>query len=259
MLNKFEQELKSLGLEEGLIDMVNLRDHVAQVHQGAPAELALQGSKLIKASLAGLKTLKAPVEAKVEFNEPVLILGGGLASYGAAQELMRRGIGTVMALPSADPEEEIRRLHDHYPGERQYHDRLRQIRRELDKSPLVKIISGGRVEKVLGRVGDYHVTFSFGEGQPEETFEVGAIIAALDGVTPGPGPGVRPRRGPGAEPAGNGRVSSGSRAPPTHRVVFWINDVEIDQPYGQLSARAAWHTASYHQGTSPPVHGVDSL
>jgi len=32
----------------------------AQAHQGAPAELALQGSKLIKASLAGLKTLKAP-------------------------------------------------------------------------------------------------------------------------------------------------------------------------------------------------------
>ena len=80
----------------------------------------------------------------MDFKELVLILGGGLASYGAAQELKRRGIKTIISLPYADLEEEIRRLHAYYPGERQYHDPLRKLRRELEKSPLVQMVFGGR-------------------------------------------------------------------------------------------------------------------
>ena len=47
---KFEQALEPLGLAETQIDMVNLRDHVAQVHSGEPAALAQKGAKLIRAS-----------------------------------------------------------------------------------------------------------------------------------------------------------------------------------------------------------------
>jgi heterodisulfide reductase subunit A-like polyferredoxin len=55
---KFEQALEPLGVEEGQIDLVNLRDHVAQVHSGKPADLARKGAKLIGASQAWLQTLE---------------------------------------------------------------------------------------------------------------------------------------------------------------------------------------------------------
>ncbi len=250
MLKKFEQELKGMGLEEGLVDMVNLRDHVAQTRQGKPGELAQQGAKLIKASLAGLKTLAAPREIKVEFHEPVLVLGGGMAGYGAAQELVRRGIKVLLALPSGDPEAELRQLHDRYPGERHYHERLRQLRRELDKSKLAQVLAGGQVTQVLGRVGDYNVTFSFPDGEPDQVHRVGAIIAALDGQILDQGPefghdGVRVLSQRELE------ESIWANGPPQGRVVFWINDQEIGQPFGELSAKAAWHTASFIREQSP--------
>jgi len=241
LLKKFEQELAPLGLPQGLIDMVNLRDHVALGHEGEPEALARKGAKLIKASLAGLRHIATPFAVKVEFTEPIMILGGGLATYGAAQELVRRGIRTIVALPFRDPEDELRRLHERYPGEGHYHERLRQLMRQVYDSPLVHKVFGGTVEKMLGRVGNYQVTISFAD-QPPQEYQVGTIIAALDGEV----------LDPGAEFGHDGvRVLSQReleeslwlKGPPEQRVVFWVNDVEMGQPYGQLSARAAWRTA----------------
>ena len=99
-------------------------------------------------------------------------------------------------------------------------------------------------------MGDYHVTFAFAEGQPEETLQVGAIIAALDWDLLDQGPefghdGVRVLSQRELE------EYIWEHGAPNHRVVFWINDVEIGQPHGQLSARAAWHTASYIREQAP--------
>ena len=90
---KFEQALEALGLAETQIDMVNLRDHVAQVHSDAPAELAQKGAKLIRASQAWLETLKPAPRIRIDYQGPVMVLGGGVAAYGAAQELAAAGRG----------------------------------------------------------------------------------------------------------------------------------------------------------------------
>ncbi len=88
---KFEQALEALGMAETQIDMVNLRDHVAQVHSGTPAELAQKGAKLIRASQAWLETLQPVPRMRIDYQGPVMVLGGGVAAYGAAQELAAAG------------------------------------------------------------------------------------------------------------------------------------------------------------------------
>jgi coenzyme F420-reducing hydrogenase delta subunit/ferredoxin len=223
---------------------------VAQVPKSAPADLARRGAKLIRASLAGLATLKPPTETKVSFLETILVVGGGVAMYGAAQELGRQGIKTVLARSWEDPAGELRRLHLHYPGERYYHERLRQIMAEVLASPLVAQVVGGQVTKVLGRVGEYRVTFDFADGRSPQEIQVGAIIAALDAEVVDQGPEF-----------GHDGVSVlslreleeffWSEGIPRHRLVFWVNDVETGQPYGELSAKAAWHTASFIRDQSP--------
>ena len=87
---KFEQALEALGLAETQIDMVNLRDHVAQVHSATPAELAQKGAKLIRASQAWLETLEPAPRLRIDYQGPVMVLGGGVAAYSAAQELAAR-------------------------------------------------------------------------------------------------------------------------------------------------------------------------
>jgi heterodisulfide reductase subunit A2 len=160
LLKKFYRELEEAGILEGQIDMVNLRDHVAAVHNLQPQEMAAKGAKLIGAAVAGLATLEPTVSEKVDFVGPIMLLGGGIATYPAAQELLRKNIDCILAVQTEEYEDEIRMLHEHYPGERHYYDRLRKIMKEVDESPLVRRITVGELQTVRGRTGHYTVTFS---------------------------------------------------------------------------------------------------
>ncbi len=245
LLKKFERGLADLGLQEGQIDMINLRDHVASVNEGEPGDLAVKGAKLIQASAAGLKALVPSPKQKVNIDGPVMILGGGIATYSAAQELAHAGIEVVMAVYTEDIEDEIRILHERYPGERRYHDRLMKIMTEVEENPQIRRISVGELEEVMGTVGNYTVTFSAEGNQPPRIYKAGAIIAALDGEM----------LNQGTDFGHDGkRVLCHTEMEehiwlhgvPAHPVVFWINDQETDQPdYAALSARTAWNMAVY--------------
>ncbi len=245
MLRKFERELEDTGLEEGQIDMINLRDHIASVNDGSPEDLALKASKVIQASAAGLKELTPSPKQRIEIDLPVMILGGGIATYSAAQELARAGIEVIMAVQTEDVEDEIRILHERYPGERSYHDRLMKIMTEIEENPIVKRISVGELEEVMGMVGNYTVTFSAEGNQPPRIYKAGTIIAALDGEM----------LNQGSDFGHDGkRVLCHTEMDehiwlfdvPAHPVVFWVNDLETDQPdYAHLSARTAWNMATH--------------
>jgi heterodisulfide reductase subunit A len=244
MLQRLEKELDPSGLEKGEIDIVNLRDYVAMVNNEDPLKLAAKGAKLVNAAAAGLYTLVPSPKTKIDFNGPVMILGGGIATYSAAQNLLRKGLDTIIAVQTEDIEDEIRMLHERYPGERDYHDRLMKIMEDVDQSPLVKCIAVGDLDKVMGVVGNYIVTFSSESGKPPLVFNVGAIIAALDGEM----------LNQGSDFGHDGiRVLCHTEMDeyiwlhgvPSHRIVFWVNDLETDRPYAQLSARTAWNMARY--------------
>ncbi|MFH1489188.1 MAG: hydrogenase iron-sulfur subunit, partial [Pseudomonadota bacterium] len=244
MLQKFEKALEAGGIEKGEIDIVNLRDYVAAGTDGDPKKRAVRGAKLIRAAAAGLYTLVPSPKTKIDFKGPVMVLGGGIATYSAAQELLHKKIDTIIAVQTEDIEDEIRMLHERYPGERAYHDRLMKIMEEVDQSPFIKSVSVGELEKVMGVIGNFTVTFFSENGRPPLVFNVGAIIAALDGEM----------LNQGSDFGHDGRrvvchtemeEHIWLRGIPTHRIVFWINDMETDRPYAYLSARTAWNMARH--------------
>ncbi|MGA1792102.1 MAG: hydrogenase iron-sulfur subunit [bacterium] len=244
MLKKFENALEDLDLQKGQIDMVNLRDHVAVLKDIDEEELAHRGKKLINASVAGLHALEPSPKRKIDFQGPVMILGGGIATYTAAQELLRNKTDTIIAVQTDDIEDEIRMLHERYPGERHYHDQLMKIMKEVDESPIVKKVSVGDLDKVMGVVGNYTVTFTEEAGKPPLVFNVGAIIAALDGEM----------LNQGSDFGHDGRrvlchtemeEFIWLHGVPGHKIVFWINDLETDRPYASLSSKTAWNMARH--------------
>jgi heterodisulfide reductase subunit A2 len=244
MLKKFERELEASGFEKGEIDLVNLRDHVALVSDGDSSKLADKGAKMVDSAVAGLHALVPTPKTKIDFKGPVMILGGGIATYSAAQELLRQGIEAIIAVHTDDIEDEIRMLHERYPGEREYHGRLMQMMQEVNENPLVKRITVGELDKVLGVVGDYTVTFSTENSNSPKIFRAGAIIAALDGemLNQGSDFGHDGKRVICHTEMEEDLWLHGS---PDHRVVFWINDLETDRPYAYLSARTAWNIAKH--------------
>lgn len=244
MLKKFEKALDDLDIQKGQIDMINLRDHVASIKNFDGKDLAVRGAKLINASVAGLNAMEPSPKRKIHFDGPVMILGGGIATYSAAHELLRKEIETIIAVQTEDIEDEIRILHERYPGERYYHDQLTKIMKEVDESPFVKTVSVGDLEKIMGVLGNYTVTFTEETGKPPLVFNVGAIIAALDGEM----------MNQGSDFGHDGRrvlchtemdEYIWIHGVPGHRIIFWINDMETDRPYASLSIKTAWNMARY--------------
>ncbi len=241
---KFEQALEALGLAETQIDMVNLRDHVAQVHSAAPAELAQKGAKLIRASQAWLETLEPAPRLRIDYQGPVMVLGGGVAAYSAAQELAAAGVDTLLPL-SYDPAEEMGRARQLYIGEYHSYDRLERLIQEVEASPMVNQTRVGAVQQVSGRFGDYTVTFAAAEGEDQVEFKAGAIIAALDWEH------VHQLRELGhdgdqviCQVEINELIQQGG--PIKGRVIFWIDDLDAGQPFAApLSMKSAWNMATH--------------
>jgi heterodisulfide reductase subunit A2 len=241
---KFEQALAPLGLAESQIDMVNLRDHVARVHRGEPAALAEKGAKLIRASQAWLETLTPAPRLRIDYRGPVMVLGGGVAAYGAAQELAAQGVETFLPL-AYDPAEEMLRAQQLYLGDYPYYDRLNRIIQEVEASSQVNQTRVGALQQVSGKFGDYTVTFASPDNQDQMAFKAGAIIAALDWEIVH----QLPKLGhDGARVICQIEINELIRqgGPLKGRVVFWVNDLEAGQPFGApLSKKSAWTTATH--------------
>ncbi|MDI6853826.1 MAG: hydrogenase iron-sulfur subunit [Deltaproteobacteria bacterium] len=249
-LSKFEKALDGVGLGEGRIDMVNLRDHVAQVHAAKPAALARKAAKLIQASGAWLKTLEPATRMRIDYQGPVIVLGGGIATFGAAQELAAQGVDTIIALERSE-EEEFLQAHRLFPGEYHFYDRLKRLMQEVSGSRRVRTVQVGELRQVSGRFGDYTVTFATPDGLGTQDFQVGAIIAALDWEMDHQH----------AEFGHDGeriicqvemhdRLEKGRPAP--GKTVFWVNDFEAGHPFtAHLSLKSAWQMAEYLRESFP--------
>ncbi len=246
LLSKIEKELMKEGFFEGQVDMVNLRNHVAAVHTLPPEEMASKGAKLIRTAVAGLAALELTPQEKISFNGPVMILGGGVATYASAQELLRREIDCIIAVQTDEYEDEIRMLHEHYPGERHYYDRLRKIMVEVNESPFVRRITVGELSNLKGRTGQYTVTFTNPEsGGPPRNYDVGAIIACLDGQMLNQGSNFG-HDGKTVICHTETEEMIWVHGVPSGKMVFWINDYESGTPeFAYLSARCAWSIARY--------------
>jgi len=245
MLKKFEKELGLLDLHNGQIDMVNLRGHVAAVSDRTPAENTVKAGKLIKASVAEMAVLSPSPQRLASIDGPVMVIGDGIAAFSAARELSRNNIEFLLGVNSTDPERILRKVHNAYPGERQYYDRLEIIIKEAMESPMATILSSGRLMGLSGVTGDYTLTFEMDGEELPRKFRAGAVIACLDAPMSPPSPefgydGQKVMIQPEMEEC---IYQNGI---PHGRTVFWLNDYEIDQAdFAQLSAMAAWNMARH--------------
>jgi coenzyme F420-reducing hydrogenase delta subunit/ferredoxin len=240
MLKKFESVLESEGLRKGQIDVVNIRGHVANLTALSPAQKAEKGARLVTASVAGMAALQSGIRKNVFIENPPVIVGGGIASFTAAEEIAKAGLDCLLSLPETDPDVILGHLKDTYPGERDHYSRLKATITGVLNSPRVSILKTGELTGLSGLTGDYTLAFAIpGETVPYRC-KAGTIIACLDGELSPPGP----------EFSHDGKTvlcqpefehSLWNESIPGGETVFWINDYEYGHPEtAPLSARAAW-------------------
>jgi len=255
MKKRFIKALASVGIEKHQVEMINLKDHVAAVHEASPQELARKAAALLAGSLASLRLLEPYDPVPLTFEGPALILGGGVSGFVAARELARQGMESVLFSKAQTPERVLDELHWTFPGCRIFCGDLGELLREVFTSPLVRVMPDQPIEYIIGGVGDYRV----GLKQPDNSVtEVAgaAIITALDREF---GPGNIAYIGGGErvcdlldfeEKLGAGDISPG-------KLVFWVNSPQHGQAAQELAAVAAWRDslllAREHPQVSPTV------
>jgi heterodisulfide reductase subunit A-like polyferredoxin/coenzyme F420-reducing hydrogenase delta subunit len=251
MLKKLEKELEPLELRKGQIDMVNLRGHVAAVSDLDPAEKAMKAAKLINASVAEMSVLAPSIETRANIEGPVMIVGSGIASFAAAEELSRQGIDYLLEAETGDAGEIVRQIHNTYPGERQYYNRLEKTIRNAITSPHATLLPRGKLAALHGVTGDYSLTFTDPDNAMERKYAAGAIVACLDATLDPPGPEFG-HEGKAVMTQSEMEEHIYQYGAPGGNVVFWVSDYENDQPeFAPFSARSAWFMACHLRQSSP--------
>ncbi len=256
MLKKFERKMEPEGIKKGQVDVINIRGHVAAVSDETPARKAEKGAKLVLASVAEMAAMQPSIQKSVSVTYPPLIVGGGIASFSAAQELVRQGIDCLISVEETDPEVILQNLYRTYPGERINYGRLKSLISTVVENPHVTILPPGQLSGLAGVTGDYALTFSDAETMTGRTYRAGTVIACLDGELSSPGPEFGyDGKTVVCQTEFEHRVFN--QQLPEGNTVFWINDYEHGQPENaQLSGRTAWNIGRHILENSPKARVV---
>jgi len=83
----FQAVLKEVGINERMLEFVNIREHDSFVHMHDKQSASLKAQQLIKAAVArALELEEVPTEI-VDINPNVLVVGGGITGLSAAIDL----------------------------------------------------------------------------------------------------------------------------------------------------------------------------
>jgi len=238
MKKRFTTALASLGIEKHQVELINLKDHVALVHEDPPQELARKAAALIAGGLASLSLLEEYEPMSLAFEGPALILGGGVAGFAAARELAHHGMESILFSKALTPERVLDELHYSFPGCRIFCGDLADLFREVFAHPLVRVEPDLPVEYIVGGLGDYRVGLKQPDGSVTEVTGA-AIITALD----------REFAPTDIQYIGGGeRVCTMSDLEdrlvegeiPSGRVLFWVNSPQHGQVAQEFATLAAW-------------------
>ncbi|MBM4296098.1 MAG: hypothetical protein FJ126_14525, partial [Deltaproteobacteria bacterium] len=251
MKKRFTGGLAPVGIQKHQVEMINLKDHVAAVHEASPQELARKAAALIGGGVASLKLLEPYEPVSVSFEGPALILGGGVSAFTAARELARRGMESVIVSQGGTPDQVLKLLPRTFPGSRIFFGELADLLREVFTSPLVRVVPEQPIEYLIGGVGDYHLGLGQPDGSVSELTGV-ALVVALD------------REFASADLAAIGggervsdlleleeRLAEGEVKP--GKMLFWINSPEHGKAAQKFAAVAAWRNSLMLARENPQV------
>jgi heterodisulfide reductase subunit A2 len=87
----FRQCVREAGLNPYLMEMANLREHCAWVHQGDRAGATRKARDLVASAVARARYLQPQEELTVPVTRRALVIGGGITGIEAALELADQG------------------------------------------------------------------------------------------------------------------------------------------------------------------------
>jgi len=171
----FQETLKNAGLNKYLFEMTNIRNHNSWVHKNNP-EIATQKAKdLVRMAVAKAALAEPLKEEKINVNDSVMVVGGGLAGLTAAKSLAIQGYDTHIIEKKAQLGGEALKLFKTAQGE-DVGEKLAELIQAIEANEKITIHTNTILEKVEGFVGNFKSVLRTGDKTQE--LEHGVAILA---------------------------------------------------------------------------------
>jgi heterodisulfide reductase subunit A len=172
--HRFRTACEEAGLDDGLFELVDIREGCAWVHQDEPQVATAKALDLIWMGVARLALRQARHLVSAEIMPAALVIGGGVTGMTAALTLANAGQPVKLVEREAALGGMLRDVYTLYPDRRNAADFVAQKVEAVTHQPRVEVLLESQVTAVSGAVGRYTVGVN-GAGQQ---FDVGAIIVA---------------------------------------------------------------------------------
>ena len=164
------------GVDPNAVVIVNLREHCALVHAGAPRRATKKAIRLVRMGVARARLARPsePIRANVE--RSAVVIGGGVTGMTAARALAERNIPVTLVEREPRLGGILRLVNLLYPAYCDAQAYARELEEQLAQAASVEILTESRVVGMTGHVGSYTLTVE-SNGQARE-ISAGCIVLA---------------------------------------------------------------------------------
>ncbi|MFW5936973.1 MAG: CoB--CoM heterodisulfide reductase iron-sulfur subunit A family protein, partial [Desulfosalsimonas sp.] len=171
----FQDTLKEAGLNGYLLEMANIRNHNAWVHQQEPEKATQKARDQVRMAVAKARMVQPLEKLQVEVIQKALVVGGGPAGLNAALGLADQGYETVLVEKTGELGGNAVNIRRTAKGE-DVVPALRELIRKTENHPRIRVLKNARLTSASGVVGSFSSDVEV--GGKTERIEYGAAILA---------------------------------------------------------------------------------
>jgi heterodisulfide reductase subunit A len=175
----FQDTLKEAGLNAYMVEMANIRNHNAWVHQKEPAKATAKAKDQVRMAVAKVVRNQPLSELEVNVTQKALVIGGGAAGMTAALELADQGYPAVLIEKSDHLGGNALHLRQTSGGE-DAAAWVRELIQQVQAHQGIEVLTQTALNSTTGSVGSFQSTVDV-NGQAR-TLDYGAAIVATGAV-----------------------------------------------------------------------------
>ena len=174
--NLFRDTMKEAGLNQYLLEMVNIREHCSWVHQ-REKELATEKAKdIVRMAVARANFLEPLQEFELPVNKKALIVGGGIAGMITALSIAEQGFEVYIVEKEKELGGMAKKLYFTIDG-LDVQEYLKNLISKIYKNPIIHVYTDAQIEEVTGYVGNFETKIKL--KNQEKIIKHGAAVIAI--------------------------------------------------------------------------------
>lgn len=150
----FQDTLKEAGLNGYLVEMANIRNHNAWVHQREPEKATAKAMDQLRMAVAKAALAHPLRELSVQVVQKAMVVGGGVAGLTAALGLAEQGYPTVILEKSDRLGGNARNIAETAKGDA-VQPWLKRLIARVNGHDKITVLTGARLKTAMGSVGSF--------------------------------------------------------------------------------------------------------